>query len=154
MVEASAFTERTKKGNNMRVKILRTFSAIAMVLILTPACAKQDQEADAKANAQPAAEASAAVSGPASAGEAAEAAETAGSDMSIMDKPVNFSTPEDVDKSIEAVRLEAGDKAARDLNNALKYILAYDLSLRRDKEKMYQKLNGRTPNEIIAKMKR
>jgi len=121
-----------------------------MVLVLTPACAKQDQEADAKANARPAAEASA----PASTGEAAQAADTAGSDMSIMDKPVNFSTPEDVDKSIEAVRLEAGDKAARDLNNALKYILAYDLSLRRDKEKMYQKLNGRTPNEIIAKMKR
>jgi hypothetical protein len=34
------------------------------------------------------------------------------------------------------------------------YILAYDLSLGRDQEKMYKKLNGRTPNAIIAKMKR
>jgi hypothetical protein len=36
----------------------------------------------------------------------------------------------------------------------LGYILAYDLSFARDKEKMYKKLNGRTPNAIIAKAKR
>ena len=135
----------------MLIKILRTISVLTIILVLTPACAKQDQEADTTASAKPAVEATA----PASAGETAQAAgDAAGSDMSVMDKPVNFSTPEDVEKSIEAVRLGAGDKAARDLNNALKYILAYDLSIRHDKEKMYQKLNGRTPNEIIAKMKR
>jgi len=134
----------------MLIKILRTMSALTMVLFLAPACAQQDNEADANASAKPAAESSA----PASAGETVNTVETAGNDKSIMDKPVNFSTPEDVEKSIEAVRLGAGDKAARDLNNALKYILAYDLSVSHDKEKMYQKFNGRTPNEIIAKMKR
>jgi hypothetical protein len=125
-------------------------SVLTLVLVLAPACAQQDNEADTKANAKPVAESPA----PASAGETAQSTGAAGSDMSIMDKPVNFSTPENVDKSIEAVRLGAGEKAARDLNNALKYILTYDLSLGRDKAKMYQKLNGRTPNEIIAKMKR
>jgi len=134
----------------MLMKILRTVPVLTMVLFLTPACAKQDNGADAKADAQPAAGTVA----PAAAGDTAKTVETVGNDLSIMDKPVNFSTPEDVDKSIEAVRLGAGDKAARDLNNALKYILAYDLSVRHDKEQMYQKLNGRTPNEIIAKMKR
>ncbi len=137
----------------MQIKILRTMSVLAMVLFLTPACARQDDGADAKSSAQPAAE----TASPASASEktsAGESAETAGNDMSIMDKPVNFSTPEDVDKSIEAVRQGAGDAAARDLNNAMKYILFYDLSLGKNKQKMYQKLNGSTPNEIIARMKR
>jgi len=151
MVEASAITGKTRKGNNMLIKILRTMSVLTMVVFLAPACAQQDNEADAKASDKPAAESAA----PAVAAEQAEATGApAGGDVSVMDQPVDFSTPEDVEKSIEAVRLGAGDKAARDLNNALKYILAYDLSLRHDKEKMYQKLNGRTPNEIIAKMKR
>jgi hypothetical protein len=80
--------------------------------------------------------------------------ETAAEQLSVMDMPVNFSTPEDVEKSIEKVRQEAGETEALRLTNALGYILAYDLSLGRDEEKMYKKLNGRTPNAIIAKMKR
>ena len=134
----------------MLLKIMKTMSVLTLVLVLAPACAQQDNEADTKANAKPVAESPA----PASASETAQPSGAAGGDMSIMDKPVNFSTPEAVDKSIEAVRLGAGEKAARDLKNALKYIQTYDLSLGRDKAKMYQKLNGRTPNEIIAKMKR
>ncbi|MBT8074544.1 MAG: hypothetical protein HKP21_12650 [Xanthomonadales bacterium] len=75
-------------------------------------------------------------------------------EVSVMDQPVDFSTPEAVEESIDRVRQEAGEDEARHLKNALGYILAYDLSLGRDKEKMYKKLNGRTPNAIIAKMKR
>ena len=71
-----------------------------------------------------------------------------------MDLPVDFSSPEKVEESIEKVRQQAGEGAARDLSNALGYILTYDLSVRGNKEKMYKKLNGRTPNAIIAKMKR
>lgn len=151
MVEASAFTEQKRKENIMLIKILRTMSVLTMVVFLAPACAQQDNEAEANASDKPATESAA----PAPAAETVQATDSpAGGDVSIMDQPVNFSTPEDVEKSIEAVRLGAGDKAARDLNNALKYILAYDLSVRHDKEIMYQKLNGRTPNQIIAKMKR
>ena len=80
--------------------------------------------------------------------------EPAVGEVSVMDMPVNFSTPQDVEESIEKVRLEAGEAEALRLENALGYILAYDLSLERDKDKMYKKLNGRTPNAIIAKMKR
>jgi hypothetical protein len=150
MVEPTAFNEPTRKGNNMLIKIMRTMSVLTLVLVLAPACAQQDNEADAKASAKPVADSPA----PASAGETAHSTGAAGSDMSIMDKPVNFSTPEDVEKSIETVRQQAGDKAARDLNNALKYILFYDLSVGHDKEKMYAKYNGKTPNEIIVEMKR
>jgi len=129
----------------MLIKVLMTMSVLTLILFLAPACAEQDNEAGA--SGKPAKETTA----PAPAAEPADAADAG---MSIMDKPVNFSTPEDVEKSIEAVRQQAGEAQARDLKNALGYILAYDLSIGRNKEKMYQKLNGRTPNEIIAKMKR
>jgi len=125
-------------------------SVLTLILFLAPACAKQDDGAGATVENKAAAEKAA----PVPAADKPQAAKPAATDMSIMDQPVNFSTPEDVDKSIEAVRQQAGDAAARDLKNALGYILTYDLSLGRNKDKMYQKLNGRTPNEIIAKMQR
>lgn len=124
---------------------------VFMTLIGAPACADQDKGSDTAAGneqstvnqvAEPAAQAT------------LPAEETGGEQVSVMDMPVNFSTPEDVEKSIEKVRQEAGEIEAIKLTNALGYILAYDLSFARDKEKMYKKLNGRTPNAIIAKMKR
>jgi len=126
----------------MLKKLLRSMSVLAIILVLTPACAKQDDRAEPQASGKPVVET------------ISQAKDATGNDMSIMDQPVNFSTPEDVDKSIEAVRQSAGEAAARELNNALQYILYYDLSVGNNKEKMYKKLNGRTPNEIIAKMKR
>lgn len=134
----------------MLLKLIKKMSVLAMILALAPACAEQGNEAGTSSDVKPAVETAA----PASAVEAEPAAVAASDGLSIMDKPVNFSTPEDVEKSIEAVREQAGEAEARNLRNALGYILAYDLSIGRDKEKMYQKLNGRTPNEIIAKMKR
>lgn len=129
--------------------LITTVSLCFMILTLTPACAEQDKGTETAAAGKPSSETSAApATGAATAAPAAEKA------MTVMDEPVDFSTPEEVEKSIEKVRQEAGEAQARDLSNALGYILAYDLSLGRDKEKMYKKLNGRTPNEIIAKMKR
>ncbi len=134
----------------MLKNLITTISVFTMILVLAPACAEQDNEAETATNSKPAIEATAAAPTAESTPDAAAIDAAA----SIMDMPVNFSTQEDVDKSIEAVRQQAGEAAARDLTNALGYILTYDLSLERDKEKMYKKLNGRTPNAIIAKMKR
>ena len=77
-----------------------------------------------------------------------------GGQASILDQPVDFSSPEAVDKSIDKVRQEAGEKKAREMTVAMKYILTYDLSVGHNKEKMHKKLDGSTPNEIIARMKR
>jgi len=134
----------------MLKNLITTIAVFTMLLVLAPACAEQENEAEAATSSKPAAEAMTA----APTDETTPPATATDGASSIMDMPVNFSTPEDVEKSIEAVRQQAGETAARDLNNALGYILAYDLSLARDKEKMYKKLNGRTPNAIIAKMKR
>lgn len=130
-------------------KLFTTFSIVTMTLILVPACAEQNADAETvKSTTQT--EETSSVSGEAE----AEAAEADGEQVSVMDLPVDFSSPEKVEESIEKVRQEAGDDAARDLSNALGYILAYDLSVSSNKEKMYKKLDGRTPNAIISKMKR
>jgi hypothetical protein len=151
MVEAAA-SGRTQNGkeHDMLKKFISTISVFTMILVLAPACAEQDNEAEAATSSKPATQVTAA----ADAAETTPVAAATDGALSIMDMPVNFSTPEDVEKSMEAVRQQAGEAAARDLTNAMGYILAYDLSLGRDQEKMYKKLNGRTPNAIIAKMKR
>ena len=70
-----------------------------------------------------------------------------------MDQPVNFSSQDEVNKSIEKVRQQVGDAEANELNKALGVILTQDMSLRQDKDRLFRKLNGKTPNEIIAMMR-
>jgi hypothetical protein len=130
----------------MLKKLFTTVSVSTLILILAPACAEQKDEATSAVGSEQSTE---------TAAPAAEATSVAvDGEVSVMDQPVNFSTPEDVEKSMELVREQAGEPAARELKNAMGYILAYDLSLGNNKEKMYKKLNGKTPNEIIARMKR
>ena len=80
--------------------------------------------------------------------------ETGAKDDSIMDQPVNFSTPEDVGKTLANIREQAGARAARKLDSAMGWIMTYDLGVGRDEAKMYKKLNGKTPNQIISMVKR
>lgn len=68
----------------------------------------------------------------------------------IMSKPVDFSSPENVTASFQAIQKEAGDEASSRVKNAINYMLVYDLSVGRNKQKLYEKLNGKTPNEIMA----
>jgi hypothetical protein len=78
---------------------------------------------------------------------------TDGETNSIMDQPVNFSTPEEVEKSMQKISDEGGEGAQKSLENAMKYILYYDLSIGGKKENLYKKLDGKTPNEIIGMMR-
>ncbi len=76
---------------------------------------------------------------------------TADMEVSVMDRPVDFSTQENIEKSMDLIKQEAGEGAVASVENAMKYILYYDLSVGHNKDKMYKKLNGRTPKQIIAK---
>ena len=129
--------------------LIVTISVCFMILTLTSACTEQDKSAEAAPTMEQSNKATTATASVAT-------LETPGTGEAvwIMDTPVNFSTPEDVENVMDLVRTQAGEAQASRLSNALRYILNYDPSLGRDKEKMYKKLNGRTPNEIIAKMKR
>jgi len=75
-------------------------------------------------------------------------------DESLMNRPVNFSTPENVEKTLENIRKQEGDKAHDKLKNAMQYIMVYDLSIGNNEEKLYKKLDGRTPEQIIDEMRR
>lgn len=131
----------------MYKKLITALSIVTLTVFLIPACAEQDNGAEASPDT--------ATTDVVESAPAAEKAELAdGESVSVLDQPVDFSTAENVEKSIEKVRQEMGDSKARQLSIAMKYILTYDLSVGHDKEKMYKKLNGSTPNEIIAMMKR
>ena len=84
---------------------------------------------------------------------ATENSESAVND-SVMDQPVDFSSPESVEKTMENIRQQAGEKEASGVSNAIGYMVVYDLSVNRNKEKLYKKLDGKTPNQIIAMAQR
>jgi len=124
--------------------IFTAIIVITTVFFLKPIYAGQDTDTEASANNPKVTTIATSVA----------EEETDGEQTSVMDLPVNFSTPEDVEKSLQLVKEQAGERGSLALKNAMGYILYYDLGLGGDKEKMYTKLNGKTPNEIIAMMRR
>jgi len=80
--------------------------------------------------------------------------DTGHQDASIMNLPVDFSSPEAVEKTLQNIRETEGDKAYNRLENTMQYMLVYDLSVGHSEEKLYKKLNGMTPDEIISSRRR
>ena len=76
----------------------------------------------------------------------------AGSD--VMDQPLDGSSVELFEQGVEKVKAEATGEEYAKLSSALKYLLYYDLSVGHNKEKLYKKLDGKTPDEVIAKTAR
>jgi len=116
-------------------KLLIAMSAAITTLFLVTACAEDATDAQTTHSPEP-------------------ATETAQQDVGVMNQPVDFSSPEAVEKTLQNIRDKEGDTAYNQLKNAMQYIKVYDLSLGNSDEKLYRKLNGRTPEQIIAKIKR
>lgn len=74
--------------------------------------------------------------------------------QTIMDQPVDFSTPDAIEKSMQKIAEQGGEKSHRAVEVAMQYVSVYNLGVSGDKEKLYKKLDGKTPNQIIAMMKR
>jgi len=128
----------------MRKILLTSVPATVVALFLVTACAEESTDTNTTAAATSATEAVAT--------ETAAAPNAA--TQSIMDQPVDFTSPESVEQTLQAIRQQAGEGKANSVNNALGYLLVYDLSVNRNKNKLYQKLDGKTPNEIITMMGR
>jgi hypothetical protein len=122
----------SKKEYKMRKILLSSVIAGSMALALLNACADNSGETPMSASDT--------------------TGSTSSQDISIMDQPVDFSTPENVEISLQKVKDQEGEKAYKTLNSAMQYVLFYDLSLRNDKEKLYKALDGSTPKDIIARM--
>lgn len=66
-----------------------------------------------------------------------------------MSLPFDGSSVRSFEKSLEAVRAQTTEEEFTTLQNALDYLLVYDLAARRDKKLLYQRLDGKTPSEVI-----
>ena len=127
-------------------KILFTsITAMAMALYLLAACADESKDTENIEQTEPATVQEAVT-------EEAESTDVDG--VSLLDQPVDFSTPENVEKTLQNIREQEGEKAYKNLKSAMQYVMFYDLSVGQSEEKLYKKLNGQTPNQIVAKMRR
>ena len=122
----------------MHKMLLTSITAGILALFLLSACAEDSKDADASAENVAVAE---------------QAGTTGNKGGSVMDQPVDFSTPENFEKSMQKVREQEGDNAHNELKNALQYIKLYDLSVGNNTKRMHKKLDGKTPNEIILNMR-
>jgi len=117
-------------------KLFVTMTAGSLALFLITACA---EDTTATSDATPTTE---------------NSAGSGQQDASLMNQPVDFSSPEAVEATMLNIREKEGDQAHTQLKNAMQYIMVYDFSVGNSKQKLYKKLDGRTPEQIIAKMKR
>lgn len=72
----------------------------------------------------------------------------------VMDMPLEGHEVAAFEAGLEQVKASATEQEYRDLEHALGYLLYYDLSAKKDKSRLYQNLDGKTPNEIIALIRR
>ena len=84
---------------------------------------------------------------PADAIESADEAEATGLDIVL-----DGSSLKAFDKSLEQVKETASPADYTSLEGALEYLLVYDLAAQRNREKLAARLDGKTGNEIIAKV--
>lgn len=126
----------------MRKRLITLISAGAMALFLVTACAEEGEDVNSATALEK------------NASNAAKVADSGIQGDSLMSQPVDFSTPENVEKTLQGIREKEGDKAYNQIKNAMQYLMVYDLSVGNNEEKLYKKLDGRTPEQIIAKMKR
>ena len=131
MVEAVLGTLKLTRQFNMRSKFITSLSLMVMTPFMVSACANEGYGTK---------EESVSVS----------VAKSATSSHSVMDEPVNFSTPAAVKKSLQQIQQQAGEDEALELDEALQYLLYYDMSVGHNEQALHKKLDGKTPNQIIA----
>jgi hypothetical protein len=134
-----------QKESKMNKALFPLVVTMFLVLFLSTACAEQGQ--DDEAVAKPGALTAQAVTD-------AVVDEAPENSDSLMDQPVDFSSPEAVEETLQNIRDQEGEAAYKNLNSAMAYLLYYDLGLRNDKAKLHAKLDGQTPRQIIAKMQK
>lgn len=128
----------------MKQKIVQTLTATAAVLVLTVAWAEPPGEAIEQADAAPVDAA------PADAGAPSKDAAHKFSDG--MQIPVDGSSLEAFDQSLEKIKKQATEAEFTTLENALDYLLVYDLAAKRNRTKLAANLDGLTGEQIVDKV--
>ena len=133
----------------MYKSLLAATTTAIMVLLLVTACAEEDEqiavtEKVKKSTTVKTKAPDATVTKPKKTDKPAE------QDAPIMNQPVDFSTPENISKTMQDIREQVGARTVRKMDSAMGYMMTYDLAVGRDEARMYKMLNGKTPNQIIA----
>jgi hypothetical protein len=81
----------------------------------------------------------------------AKAVEEAGSPG--MRIPFAGDSIEAFEETLEMIQAETTVAEFTTLQNALDYLLVYDLGARRDRELLYERLDGKTPTEVLEMVK-
>jgi hypothetical protein len=81
-------------------------------------------------------------------GESGETTEATGLDL-----PVDGSSLEAFNKSLEIIKETATESQYKTLENAIEYLLVYDFAVKQDRTKLAAKLDGMTGWQIIDKIK-
>jgi len=128
------------------MKALLLANSILFSMFLSTACAKTDSEAEtpvadnANASSIELPDAPAAKSG-------REQPQFEFTDA--MRVPVDGSSLESFEKSLESIKSSAEAAEYKTLTNAIDYLLIYDIGARRDRAKLAQRLDGLTGEEIV-----
>lgn len=72
----------------------------------------------------------------------------------IMNEPMDGSSVEAFAENLEKLKATLSEEDFGRVQSALDWMLFYDFSVGGDKEKLYTKLNGVTPSEIISRARR
>ena len=70
--------------------------------------------------------------------------------VSVMDVPLDGSSVESFTAGLTRVDEEATEDEYRKLMSALDFMLFYDVGARRNKARLYARLDGKTPNDILS----
>jgi len=86
--------------------------------------------------------------------ESAQAEQSSDKDrpVTIMDQPLDGTSIETFTAGLEKVDEEASEQEYRSLMSALSYLLFYDIGAEMNKAKLYSRLDGKTPNQILARV--
>lgn len=82
------------------------------------------------------------------------AVHTAWAASAVMDQALDGSSQEAFEQGMAEVKADGSEAEYSQLKSAIAHLLYYDLSVRKDKARLYRKLDGKTPAEIIAMVKR
>ncbi len=72
--------------------------------------------------------------------------------LTVMDEPLDGSSIESFTAGLEKLDKEASEKEYRNVMSALDFLLFYDIGAKRDRATLYSRLNGKSPNQILAKV--
>jgi len=131
----------------MKSKVI--ISSILLSTFLSTACAKTDSEPEASLTSDSdtiSVESTKAVDTPAPAGPSYEFSDA-------MRIPVDGSSLESFERSLEGIKSKAGEDEYETLTGAIEYLMVYDIGARHDRTKLAQRLDGLTGEQIVDRVK-